>query len=36
MRWFGLGGMNNKFKHAFAYLSQEDFKKAKVMLNSEF
>jgi len=35
MRWFGLGGMNKKFKHAFAYLSQEDFEKAKVMLNSE-
>ncbi|NPV51748.1 MAG: hypothetical protein HPY60_11220 [Candidatus Methanofastidiosum sp.] len=35
MRWFGLTGINKKFKYAYAYLCQEDFEKTKVRLNAE-
>ncbi len=35
MRWFGLSGMNRKLKHAYAYISHEDFVKTKERLDLE-
>jgi hypothetical protein len=36
MRWFGVFGMNKKFKHAYAYIAQQDFEKTKERFDSEF
>jgi hypothetical protein len=35
MRWFGLAGMNKKFKQAYASISPEEFDQTKERLNSE-
>jgi len=36
MRWFGILGMNKKFKNAHAYLSKVDFELTKKRLDKEF
>ncbi len=35
MKWSGLISLNRKFKYAFAYISQDDFRKLKVKLDQE-